>query len=267
MFNPNNEFEELRFILNSKVRSKVLMILFYHEETLDNLKIALDKPSSTISHSLHHLTLLNLISKNGKVYYLTSRGYIFALIIFKYISNLYFIHKSQDFLKNHSIESIPDNLLKDVYLLSGCEYVSSEGVDVAKPLNEYLKIISSGTELNIVLPVFSQIHIDNIITNIKNENTIKLNLITTSNILKSLKKEGYMRKLSRLSKSYDINIWKYNGDLRVFLSFAKNFTTLSLFFCDGQFDDSVMLIDKSINGVKWSKKLFNYYIKNSLKIL
>lgn len=267
MFNPNNEFEELRFILNSKIRSKVLIVLFYNEGTLDDLKRSLEKPSSTILHALHELTLLNLIVKSGKLYCLTSRGYIVSLVIFKYISNLYFINKSQDFLKNHSIGSIPYNILKDVYLLSDGEYISSEDIDLAKPLNEYLSIISDANELNIVLPIFSQIHIDAIIKNIKNENTTKLTLVTTSTILKSLKRSGYMRKLSRLSKNHDIIILRYGGNLDVFLSFSKNFSTLSLFFNDGQFDDSVIFIDKTINGVRWSKNLFNYYLKNSIKVL
>lgn len=267
MFNPNNEFEELRFILNSKMRSKVLMVLFYHEGTLDDLKKSLDKPSSTILHTLHELTLLNLIFKSGKVYCLTSRGYIFSLVIFKYLSNLYFIRKSQDFLKNHSIKSIPHNILNELYLLSDGEYISSQDIDLAKPLNEYLNIINDSNELNIILPIFSQIHIDAIINNIDEGNTNKLTLVTTQNILKSLKRSGYMRKLSRLSKTQDITIWKYNGDLEVFLSFSKNFSTLSLFFDDGQFDDSVIFVDKNSNGIKWSKNLFDYYLKNSLKVL
>lgn len=266
MFNPNNEFEELRFILNSKMRSKLIMSLFYNGKTLEDLRAVLSKPSSTILHALHELTLLNLISKNGKSYNLTSRGYICALVMYKFISNLYFITKSRSFLENHSLRSIPPSLLKDLYLLIGGEYICSEDVDLFKPLNEYLKLINDSTELNIILPIFSKIHLDAIIKNIK-ENNGKLTLITTSTILKSFKKSGYMRKLSKLAKSYDISIFRYDGDLDIFLSFSKNFSTLSLFFNDGQFDDSILFVDKSSSSVKWSKDLFSYYIKESLKVV
>ena len=266
MFNPNNEFEELRFILNSKMRSKLIMILFYHEKTLDDLRIALSKPSSTILHGLHELTLLNLITKNGKSYNLTSRGYICALVMYKFISNLYFITKSNSFFKNHSLKSIPPSFLKDLYLLIDGEYVCSEDVDLFKPLNEYLKIIDDSNELNIILPIFSQIHLDAIIKNIEDGDN-KLTLITTSTILKSLKKSGYMRKLSKLSKSQDISVFRYDGDLDIFLSFSKTFSTLSLFFNDGQFDDSILFVNETNMGVKWSKNLFDYYIKKSLKVV
>lgn len=266
MFNPNNEFEELRFVLNSKIRSKLVIVLFDCEKTLEELRIIFDKPSSTILHTLHELNLLNLIIKKGKSFSLTSRGYIFALIMYKFISNMYFIDKSYGFLDNHSLDSIPNSFLKDLYLLIDGYYVVSEDIDLSKPLNEYLKIIKNVNELNIILPIFSQIHLDAIIKNIKEENN-KLTLITTSNILKSLKKTGYMRKLSRLSKSHEISIFKYDGDLDIFLSFGRTFFTLSLFFKDGQYDDSILFVNKTNNGVKWSKNLFNYYVKKSLKVL
>lgn len=266
MFNPNNEFEELRFVLNSRLRSKVVIVLFDSEKTLDELKTIFDKPSSTILHTLHELNLLNLIIKKGKSFNLTSRGYIFALIMYKFISNMYFINKSYEFLENHSLDCIPHPFLRELYLLIDGYYVLSEDIDLTKPLNEYLKIINNVNELNIILPIFSQIHIDAIIKNVKESNN-KLTLITTSNILKSLKRTGYMRELSRLSKSHDISIFKYDGDLDIFLSFGRTFTTLSLFFKDGQFDDSILFVDKTINSVKWSKKLFNYYLNKTIKVL
>ena len=65
----------------------------------------------------------------------------------------------------------------------------------------------------------------------------------------------------------EISIFKYDGDLDIFLSFGRTFFTLSLFFKDGQYDDSILFVNKTNNGVKWSKNLFNYYVKKSLKVL
>ncbi|MCQ2964770.1 MAG: DUF1724 domain-containing protein [archaeon] len=267
MFNQNNDFEELRFVLNSKIRSRLIISLFDGAKTLGDLKLIFNKPSSTILHTLHELTLLNLINKKGKSFHLSSRGYIFALVMYKFMGNMYVINKNYEFLDNHSLNSIPKSYLTDLYLLISGYFVVSEDIDLAKPLNEYLGLIKKVNELNIILPIFSQIHLDAILKNIKQENNAKLTLITTSDILKSLKKSGYMRKLSKLSQSHDISIFKYDGDLDVFLSFGKNFSTLSLFFKDGQFDDSTLFIDKTTNGVKWSKNLFNYYVSKSLKVL
>lgn len=267
MFNYSTDFEELRFVLNSKMRTNIMILLFYSEEDLDSLKAILDKPSSTLLHTLHELILIELVKKVGKVYYLSPRGHIFSLVMHKFISNLYFITNGKNFLQNHSIKSIPDSLLKDSYLLINGEYVVSDDLDLSKPLNEYLKIIEGSRELNIVLPIFSQIHLDAILAAIKSKESNKLNLITSNTILKSIKKSGYMRKFALLSKDQDISIWKYNGDLDAFLTFGKKFTTLSLFFNDGHFDDSVLFVEKTAAGRIWSKKFFEYYVNKSIKVL
>ncbi|MDO5849935.1 MAG: DUF1724 domain-containing protein [Methanobacteriaceae archaeon] len=267
MFRNDDDFEELRFILNSKIRSKLLMCLFYHEDNLDNLRIILDKPSSTVLHTLHELTVLNLVDKRGKTFYLTSRGHIFVLVMYKFLTNLYFIKQNRDFLSTHAIDSIPDSCLKDLYLLINGRYIESEESDLSKPLNAYLNYIKFSNELNIILPIFSKIHIDAILKLVSKGNCDRLNIITSPSILKSLKKFGYIRKLKRLPSVIDFSLWKSNDEFEIFLTFSKDFTTMNLFFVDGHFDNSILFVDESDSGVKWSKNLFNYYLENSSKII
>lgn len=71
----------------------------------------------------------------------------------------------------------------------------------------------------------------------------------------------------KLSKSKDVSVWKYEGDLDVFLTFGKKFSVIGLFFEDNHFDDSVLFVDKTKNSVKWSKNILNQYIEKSLKVL
>lgn len=267
MINYDSDFEELRFILNSRMRSKILMILFNNEQNVDSLRGILDKPASTLLHSLHELILLNLVNKVGKYYYLTSRGHIFALVMYKFLSNLYFINQGQKFISDHSFKLIPKSLISEVYFLVNGEYVCSDESDFSKPLNEYLDIINKANKLNIILPIFSQIHLDAILDVIKSSENFELRLLTTNDILKSIKKSGYMRKFAILAKNHNISIWKYSGDLNVFLSFGDKFTTLSLFFNDGHFDDSIMFVEKTEAGSIWSKKLLDFYIEDSIKVL
>lgn len=267
MFANENDFEELRFILNSKIRSKLLICLFYHEDNLDNLRVILDKPSSTVLHTLHELSVLNLVIKRGKTFYLTSRGHIFVLVMYKFLTNLYFIKRNTDFISNHSIESCPDFSLKDLYLLINGKYIKSEESNLSKPLNTYLKYIKFSNELNIILPIFSKIHLDAILRLVSKGNCDRLIIITSPSILKSLKRFGYIRKLKNLSTSIDFSLLKYGGELDLFLTFSKEFTTINFFFADGQFDNSILFVDESDSGVKWSKNLFDYYLENSSKII
>lgn len=266
MYVDEIDFDELRSIINSKISSKLLMCLFYHEDNVENLTFILDKPSSTVSHTLRRLSELNLVVKRDNLFYLTSKGHIFVLVMYKFLTNLYFIKQNKNFLSNHSIKSCPDFILNDIYLLINGHFIESDEFDLSKPLNAYLKYIKFSNELNIILPIFSRIHLDAILRLISKGNCDCLTIITSPSILKSLKDTGYIRKFKRLSKDIEFSLWKYDKELELFLTFNKDFTTMNLFFVDGKFDNSVLFVDESDSAFKWSKNLFNYYLENSNKI-
>ena len=50
-----------------------------------------------------------------------------------------------------------------------------------------------------------------------------------------------------------------NFNLKIFLTYSEEFMSLTLFFKDGHYDDSQILIGKDENAIKWAKSLLKYY--------
>ena len=49
------------------------------------------------------------------------------------------------------------------------------------------------------------------------------------------------------------------SSLKLFLTSSENFMSLTLFFKDGHYDDSQILIGKTTDSIKWAEKLHSTY--------
>ena len=85
----------------------------------------------------------------------------------------------------------------------------------------------------------------------------ELNLLVNTEILRKIKRSRYLKK--SLIENKNVNIIETDKNFKIFLTFCRDFMTLTLFFKDNQYDDSQMIIDKHKNGIKWSEELFTYY--------
>lgn len=256
-----NEFDNFRHILSSAMRTKLLLSLYHDKKRLAMLRDDLKKPSATILHGLKELEKNNLITKIDKYYCLSSIGYIFTINLLKLIEKWYSIELNIDFWKNQDIAAIPLSYLKEIFVFKNAEYIISDETDLRKPLNEYLKLIDNSNNLKIILPIFSKVHLDAIIH--KLDNNCNIELIVDENIFESINNNSYWEKLFKNSNNHEkrnnLKIWKVKQDLKVFLTISEDFISLSLFFEDGSYNDSNMLLDKTKKGINWGLDFFNHY--------
>ena len=255
------EFDNLRHILNSTMRTKLLLSLYDDKKKLATLRDDLKKPSATILHGLRELEKNSLITKINRYYCLSSLGYILAINLLKLIEKWYLIELNIDFWKNQDTTAIPPNHLKKIDIFKNAKYIISDENDLTKPLNMYLELIAKFNSLKIVLPIFSKVHLDAIVH--KLDNNCNIELIIDENIFESINSNGYRKKLFENSnnnkKRNNLKIWKVKEDLKLFLTISPDFLSLSLFFEEGSYNDSSMLLDKSEKGINWGLSLFNHY--------
>ena len=64
----NKEFKDVKYILTSSMRAKLLLALYRIPKNLDELRSELKKPSATILHGLKELESINLVRKAQKYY-------------------------------------------------------------------------------------------------------------------------------------------------------------------------------------------------------
>lgn len=251
------EFGGVKYILTSSMRSKLLLTIYDSPKNLDDLRNELEKPSATILHGLKELETNNLVKKVKRYYELTSNGYLITTNMIKLIENWYAINKSQLFWNNHDLTGLPDDVLKNVYLLKNAKYVNSTTSDLSNAFNAYVKLISNAHKLKIILPIYSEKYFKQLI-NILNKNKLKLLELTVTEELKdSMSKNEYFKKEILENEKVKLNI--SNRKLNIFLTFSEEFISLTLFFKDGHYDDSQILIARDKDALKWALNLATYY--------
>lgn len=256
------EYKDIKYILTSTMRTKLIISTYKKEKNLEDLRNELKKPSATILHGLKELENLNYIKKTNKYYSLTSNGYLLAINMIKLIENWYAVSKNEIFWNNHFLEDIPEKNLKNLYLLKNADCVNSINKDLSKPLTTYIELISKSKNLKIILPIFSEIHLNTLLNLVKKEKFEFLEIITTNEILKSIKENEDFNKTMKSSKK--IKIKKLKKPVKIFLTCSEEYMTMNLFLKDGHYDDSQLLIDYTDEGLKWGKYLFKHY---SMKII
>ena len=251
------EYSGIKYILTSSMRSKLLLAIYENPKNLDELRNELKKPSATILHGLKELENINLVKKVQKSYELTSNGFLLTANMVKLIENWYSVSKSKIFWNNHDLSEIPDEILKDIYLLKDAEYVHSTTSDLSNAFNTYIKLISTTKHLKIILPIYSENHFKHLIKLLKTKKLESLELVISDEIYHSIKKNKLLNK--KILKNKKVSIHRINHKCKVFLTYCDEFVTLSLFFKDGHYDDSQILVARDENAHKWALKLAKNY--------
>jgi len=251
------EFQGIKYILTSGMRSKLLLTIYEHPKNLDDLRNELEKPSATILHGLKELETNNLMKKVNKYYELTSNGYLITTNMVKLIENWYSVNKSKLFWNNHDLSDIPEDMLKNIYLLKDARYVNSTTSDLSNAFNAYIKLISNAEQLKIILPIYSENHFKHLIQ-LLNKNRFKsLELVINEEIKDAMQKNDYLNK--SILENEKVKIKCIKRKIKIFLTFSEEFISLTLFFKDGHYDDSQILIAHDKNSIKWAVNLFSYY--------
>jgi len=253
-------FNDIKHILTSELRTKLLISLFSSKKELKFIRNDLNKPSTAILHGIRQLKKRNLIKKEENIYVLSSKGMILAANVLKLIENTYSINNNRDFWKYHTIEDIPQKFLKKIHYIHNARHISSENGFCTENSNEFLDLISKSRKIKILTPIFFDIQLDMVINNLSINGSLEL--ITTEEILDFMRVNGNGYKLIALKKNLDIKIWKFPSDFKLFLTSCDNFSSLGL-FSNEHYDDSSMLLDESKRGIKWGSGLFEHYKENS----
>lgn len=259
------QYKNMKYILTSTMRTKLIISMYEKSKNLEDLRNELDKPSATILHSLKELEKMNYVKKLNKYYSLTSNGYLLAVNMVKLIENWYSVNNNKVFWNNHLLDYIPKELMNDLYQLKDAECITSNNNDLSQAVTTYINLISESESLKMILPIFSEIHLNKIIELLKKEKIRDFELITMPEIVNSIKLNPTYYNTFRDNENVKIHILKKTT--KIYLTICDKFMTMNLFFKDGHFDDSQLLVDKSENGIKWGEHLFKHYEKNVTQLI
>lgn len=252
--------DDLKFHSISSVRVKIMISLNEEPMKTKDLRKLIGIQSSTIIHGIKELEKQNLVSRKGDYYYLSETGKIMALKLIDIIRTLITLKNFEKLWLNHEIDSIPQYLLKDIGYLSNLELVESEKIDIFRPHGAYMQVILGSKKIRGVSPIFYPDYVNNFKNMI--ENGISVELILTSTILRKTIGSIDPNDLAYLTKVLSeetLKIWEIEEEVKVAFTITDKFTVLGLFFLNGSYDSTKLLIGDHDDAIIWSNRLFEYY--------
>ena len=107
------------------------------------------------------------------------------------------------------------------------------------------------------MPIYSENHFKHMIDLLDKGQVDDLRLIVSEEIYDSIKKNKLFKK--ELLENDKVKLTVTDNNLKIFLTYSEEFMSLTLFFKDGHYDDSQILIGKNEKALKWAKSLINSY--------
>jgi predicted transcriptional regulator len=252
--------DDLKFHGISSVRIKIMISLNEGQKKTKELRKLTGIQSSTIIHGINELEKQNLVLRDVDYYYLSETGKIIALKIVDMIRTLVTLKNFEKLWLNHEINSIPQFLLKDIGYLSNLKLVESEKIDIFRPHGAYMQVIMGSKKIKGVSPIFYPDYIESFKNMI--ENDISVELVLTGSILRKTINSIDSDDLAYLKKVLSeetLKIWEIEDDVKVAFTITDKFTVLGLFFLNGSYDSTRLLIGDDDDAIIWSNKLFEYY--------
>ncbi|MBU4534590.1 MAG: DUF1724 domain-containing protein [Euryarchaeota archaeon] len=256
--------DEINFLVSSHVKIKIMLSLRENPKKLGKIREETSISSSTIIHSINQLDKRKFVTKISDTYSLTSKGKLISSKIVMMLKNCAVVKKHENFFASHSIEDFPKTLSVKIGQLNNSILIESTKSNISKPFTTYSELLKDAEDISVVLPVFFSRHMDFIKEVLDNGGNVSL--ILRYDILESLLEHINIEKTTELIKKGKLNIRTINDEIPVAFLVNDHVLTLGLFFHDGSYDVSKLLLSHDKEAINWGKELFEYYKEKSEKI-
>jgi len=239
--------------LRSELKLRILLSLLKGDQKLAELKTEIGARGTSILHALKNLEELNLTTKSGGVYSLTSLGFIDSQIFGECSSAADVMEKLKDFWLPHDVRPIPPHLLLRLGSLRDSTLVRTETLALNKVHENFLQVLLTSEAINVA--AFRQLL----------SQGKPVELILTSDVLNETLASAEEELMRQYITQKKLKIY-LRDDIKVASIVTKNSFSLGLFTLSGEYDYSMDLISLSREAVEWGEELFQYYLNGSRKI-
>lgn len=258
----SQSYDSIKYILNSEIRLNILLLLTQKDQTVEDLQKRLKKQETNILRTLRELEELKLVEKNNKKYSLTSAGYLTCRNLEVFIENWVVSDKFKKYWNTHALNSCPYHFSRYLYLWEDATLINADYMNYAKTIDIFCESIANQKNMKIILPIFSKYHIEAIIETLKN-NEGHLEIVTSKNIYDKILESEFADDFLKFKKNKQIKTYIADEDIhKIFYTITDDKALLTLFYNDGIYDDSSILVDEKKENIKIHKIIFDDYKKN-----
>lgn len=198
--------DDVQAIYRSRLLTEILLSLNEGNRKLSQLRDITGSTSQAIIPKLRELEADHLIETKEREYYLTPIGKIVASGVADSFATVGTIKKFKHFWSTHSIEGIPNQLIKEIGFLYNSKILNDRRTKILNVYNNQLKIIKEADHVNGISSVITEGYADSISEKVKEG--IPVELIVPLHVAEELKQSPYAEKLEVLKsyKNFKLNI-------------------------------------------------------------
>lgn len=256
--------EQLKFIISSGVRTKMLMGLYEGAKASGTLREELGLGASTVIHAARDLEKEKLLVEKEDGYHLTAIGKIITLKLTDTFKVMGVLDAHKDFWLTHDMDGIPKEFLERIGELEEAEIIKSTPSNVFKTFSYYFQLVRNAKKVEGVSPIlhprFPPI-IEKIVTR-----GADVKLVLTEEIFET-GKEKYDHLFEELINKKNFQVWVSESPIKIAFTVTDSFISLALFNLDGSYDPNTDLVSKNKGAINWGRELFGYYKSRARKVI
>jgi len=250
-------------LFRSDLKLNIITCLYRKELSLSNLRGELGSSGSTILHAINDLDINGLTEKSGKLYKLTSLGYMYAVLLDDITSSITTLTKFHDFWLDHDVSIIPEYLLKRVSLLKEALIVTNDSIELDRVHSTFQEILLASKQVFGVSPIF---HSDYITTFQKMlRGGAYVELVLTPEVLNKTLEFADFEEIYEYIRKEKLKLFLVDS-LRVALTVTEKSFSLGLFTTDGIYDYTKDLVSNNCEVIEWGKRLFNEFSRTGRRL-
>ena len=257
--NLNDFQEEIKFLINSEIRLKILGCLYNSSASIKQIEEKTNYGYSSI------LDNINKLEQRGFIYSINDKFYLYNKTKLKIVHMLNF-NKSANFLRenssflNDSLLDIYVNSSNDLSALEGAKLVESNNIDLFKATEIFQRSLMGFKFLKGIFPYFHPRHDDIISYWIDNDCTVELILPDeVTEAVKNFIKE-YVPKSKEIKNRY-VRIIPNDINIQFAFTVSDKCLVLAFYHKSGEFNQNAVIASTSKDAIIWGLKLFDEYQK------
>ena len=244
-------YSELKFVVNSLVRLKILATLYVQPLNMKELKNVTGFSYSSISSNMHCLEFYGFVYRAYNKYYLNNTVKIQIESILELNWVLVLLDEFFNIINDHIVENIPDEAIHDLYLLNMANLMESNDVDVYKTINFIEDSLDGAENIKCIIPFYHS-SINNKLNELAKENK-NIEVMIPKSVFNIFRKESNIKNLL----SFDI-------DSSFLLIVTDEVMIFGLFKDEGYFDQNRLIISQNEKCFNWAYELYEKF-KNEYK--
>lgn len=248
---------EIKFLINSKIRMKILNCLLYDSASMKDIHIKADLTYSSISNNIHKLEEKGYITQSSGKYRLNNLIKMKLYDIIDFNDSINVINEYNKFWTDHNTEAIDIDSLRIISQLKGSEIIESDPTDIYKTHNYFKDLLKESSHIKSIFPFIHPEYYSIYENLIKNRANIEL-LLSKSIAISFIKSMDPNLTKIALNEG-KVKIKSLNNEIKFALTVTNNFLSVGLFKLDNTYDQNKILISQHKKAIDWGNKTFETY--------